>query len=270
MKLNDLYKTGINWSWSEGNSKGGTNKISGTNAYLEGQPLDVAIGVLFSKSLSASVSALEQFGTTRTLSSPRVHAINNQKAFLNFTDKLVYFRIDNNQNTTTTSAAAAVNTQTLTSTKQEENVGVELNIVPSINLKTGEITLNMKPKITVNSGFVTDPASPKDPITGKITFENKVPVVQTREITTIAKMQSGNIIVIGGLMKEGTVNTDKGIPYLQRIPVLGNLFKSTNKESEIVETVIFIKATIVNSGSQVNKIDRELQEKFDTNRRKFF
>lgn len=269
VKLKDIYKTGINWGFSDSNVRG-TNSASVNGGYASASPLDVSIGVLVGKSLNASVSALETFGATRTLSSPRVHAINNQKATLNFTDKLVYFKIENNQNTTTTTAAAAVNTQTLTSTKQEENVGVELSITPSINLKTNEVTLKIKPKITVSNSTVTDPASPKDPDTGKITFENKVPVIQTREIDTIAKVQSGNVIVIGGLMQESSDNTDTGIPFLQRIPILGYLFKSTSKDSTITETVIFIKATIVNSGTQADKVDREMQEKFDTNRRKFF
>ena len=143
-------------------------------------------------------------------------------------------------------------------------------MVPSINLKTREVTLNIKPKITIKTDTVIDPASPKDPTTGVITFQNKVPVIQTRELNTIAKIQSGNVIVIGGLMSESTTNTDTGIPFLQRIPILGYLFKSSSKESEIIETVIFIKATIVNSGQSINKVDRELQENFDSNRRKFF
>ncbi|MSP33880.1 MAG: hypothetical protein EXR06_03130 [Rickettsiales bacterium] len=265
VKLTDAFKTGINWS-----SFGSKNNIISTNGFSAAQPLSFITSELFNSDITASISALETFGTTHTLSSPRIHAINNQKATLNFTNKLVYFKIDSNQNTSTTTGNAAVNTQTLTSTKQEENVGVELNIVPSINLKTGEVTLNIKPKITIKTGTVVDPASPKDPDTGVITFENKVPVIQTRELATIAKIQTGHVIVIGGLMSENIANTDSGIPFLQRIPILGYLFKSSAKDSEIIETVIFIKATIVNSGSPINKIDRELQETFDSNRRKFF
>ena len=267
VQLNDEYQTGINWSWTDPSTTP-SSKILGNNAYTAGGPLDATIGILFSKNLTASVSALEQFGITKTISSPRVHAINNQKSTLNFTDKLIYFKLENNQ--ATTNGVAAVTTTARTSTKLEENVGVELNIVPSINAKTGEITLNLKPKITVKSGEVTDPASPTDSITGKIIIENKVPVIQTREISTVAKIQSGNIIVIGGLMKDTVTNIDKGIPFLQRIPLLGNLFKSVSKKSTTIETVIFIKATIVKSGTTPNKVDRELQEKFDTNKRKFF
>ncbi|HLD76597.1 MAG TPA: hypothetical protein VI861_00535, partial [Rickettsiales bacterium] len=273
--LDDEYKTGIDWSLAKTSGSGNAALFGSTNSYKSGSALDLALKsgvggvkkVLNGGSLALSISALEQFGTTRTLSSPRIHAINNQKATLNFTDKLVYFKIESDQSTT--ASTSSVTTSTITSTKIEENVGVELNMTPSINLETGEITLNIKPKITVHSDTVIDPASPTDD-EGKVTIENKVPVIQTRELNTIAKIQSGNIIVIGGLMKEGTTNLDIGIPFLQRIPIFGYLFKSTSKTSEIVETVIFIKATIVNSSSQVGKVDRELEQKFDTNKRNFF
>lgn len=261
VKLNDKYQTGIDWSFISGAKKTTLNFTSGIDAT---DPLQI---VFDGGDIGLSVNALEEFGSTRTLSSPRVHAINNKKAVLNFTDKLVYFQIQNTAVNTGGAQAAVALAETITSTKQEEDVGVELTITPSINIKTQEVTLNIQPKITIQSGVVIDPASPV--VNGEI-IENRVPVIQTREIDTIAKIQSGNVIVIGGLMKESTENVDSGVPFLQRIPILGNLFKSTSKNSEIVETVIFIKATIVKSSSRVHEVDRELQEDFDSNRRKFF
>ncbi len=266
--LNDEFKTGIDWSWSDFASNGRSVAVDVSNGFTQGNPL----GIVFSGDITASVSALEKFGTSRTLSSPRIHAINNQKAILNFAKKLIYFKLENTQtnaaggNNNTVTAVAT----TRTSTKIEIDVGVELIITPSINLETNEITLNVAPKITAEFGErILDPASPTDDA-GVITVRNEVPQIKTRELKTIAKVQSGNILVIGGLMEESTSNTDTGIPFLQRIPILGYLFKSTSKVSETTETVIFIKATIVNSGSQPHKVDRDIQEKFDTNRRRFF
>ncbi len=257
VSLAETFKAGINWS-----SLGKQNNISANNSIAVTSGITYTALELFGADISASVSALETFGTTRTLSSPRIHAINNQKASLNFGDKLVYFKIDNNQLVTNTGVNTA-NTQTLTSTKQEENVGVQLNITPSINLKTGEIIMSVKPQLSIKSGTVVDPASPKG-------AANEVPIIQTRSIDTIAKIKSGSILIIGGLMKDITTNTDSGVPFLQRIPVLGWLFKFISKDTTIVETVIFIKATIVSSGATPNKLDRDMQEKFDTNRRPYF
>ncbi|MES2962064.1 MAG: hypothetical protein V4694_06755 [Pseudomonadota bacterium] len=257
VSLSETFKAGINWS-----VLGKQNNITANNSVAVTSGITYTALELFGADISATVSALETFGTTRTLSSPRIHAINNQKASLNFGDKLVYFKIDNNQNVTTTGTSAA-NTQTITSTKQEENVGVQLDITPSINLRTGEIIMSVKPQLSIKSSTVVDPASPSG-------ISNEVPVIQTRTIDTIAKIKSGSVLVIGGLMKDTTTNTDSGIPFLQRIPILGWLFKSVSKDTTIVETVIFIKATILSSGATANKIDRDMQEKFDTDRRPYF
>ena len=257
VSLSEFFQGGINWT-----SLGKKNTITAANSVAVASGIAYTALELFSSDIAASVSALETFGTTRTLSSPRIHAINNQKASLNFGDKLVYFKIDNNQNVTTTGTATA-NTSTITSTKQEENIGVQLDITPSINLRTGEIIMSVKPQLSVQNGFVVDPASPSG-------ISNKVPVIQTRTLDTIAKIKSGSVLVIGGLMKDTTSNTDNGVPFLQRIPILGWLFKSVSKDTKIVETVIFIKATILSSGATANKLDRDMQEKFDTNRRPYF
>jgi len=263
VSLSDVYKTGIQWS-SLGNKISSVGSLAGVTGGLTTSAISI-----FNGNLSGSVDALETFGTTRTLSSPRIHAMNNQKASLNFGDKLVYFKIDNNQNVTTTSGSTPVTTGAITSTKLEENIGVQLDITPSINAKTNEIVMNVKPTLSIKSSEVTDPASPTNS-SGVVTTANKVPVIQTRTLSTIAKIKSGDVLVIGGLMKDTTSNTDSGVPFLSRIPVLGWFFKSVSKDTSIVETVIFIKATILKNEDSIYKNDRDIQEKFDTNRRRYF
>ncbi len=260
--LTKEFSAGIDWERVKG-------KLSVSNGYVAGSAVDL---VLNGSEFTTSVSALEEFGSTKTISSPRINAINNQKATLNFTDKLVYFQVQQTQsNTSTTGGSTAVVAETISSTKLEESVGVTLEIVPSINLKTNEVTMSIKPTLSVLSDYVVDPASPTNltDSEGKKVV-NEVPVIQSREIDTLAKVQSGNVLVIGGLMKDQSSSTDSGVPLLGRIPVLGWLFKSMSRESGVTETVIFIKATIINSGTPASKIDRDIQENFDPSRRSYF
>jgi type II secretory pathway component GspD/PulD (secretin) len=70
-------------------------------------------------------------------------------------------------------------------------------------------------------------------------------------------------------MSEKTENRDKGIPYLSDIPYLGNLFKSVSKVSSVTETVIFIKATVINSGGGIGNYDRTLHDTFTSSTRPF-
>lgn len=266
VSLNREFQAGINWTKVKG-----VNTIVATNGYTAAQPLSFVTTELFGSDLNLSISALETFGLTKTISSPRIHAMNNQKASLNFADKLIYFKVEQAQSTSSNGATNSVVATTITSTKQEENVGVEIALTPSINLKTGEITMSIQPKLSVKSGEVTDPASPRDSSGAVIAaLVNRVPIIQTRQLDTIAKIQNGNILVIGGLMKEDATNTDEGIPFLNRIPIFSWFFKSIDKSTTLVETVIFIKATIVNSGTPVKKTDRNLQEKFDPIKLRYF
>lgn len=262
VELNEEYQAGINWAML----RGGNANFGSTTGVTGG--FTTSGITLFNGLLESSLEALETFGTTRTIASPRLHAINNQKATLNFADTKIYFKIDANQAVTTTTGATSANSSTITSTKQELDVGTKLEITPSINVETGYIVLNVKPTLSVLGSSVTDPASPTDS-EGNVIISNSVPQVNTRVIETIAKIKSGDVLVVGGLMRDDTTNTDAGVPFLSRIPIFGWLFRSTTKSTTVKETVLFIKATIIKSG-ETHKVDKNFQRKLDTNRRRFF
>ena len=77
-------------------------------------------------------------------------------------------------------------------------------------------------------------------------------------------------MVIGGVMSDSTTNTETGIPFLSSIPFLGNLFKSVSKETSLVETVIFVKATIVRPDDFVNSYDRQIHDTASPGAKPFF
>ena len=275
--LSDTYKTGIDWTFTQ---KGETSAApllkqsgGGNSGSIAGAiTLLMPKGNLFGSSLNTTISALETFGVVKTISSPRVSALNNQKSYLNFTHKLPYFIYSATQTDAVTSATGTTPAKiTITSTLNTELTGVDLNITPTIDLVSGEITLDVQPKITSSSTNASSDVqlSDKD---GKlfIVATNKIPIVDTRELKTIAKIQSGSVLVIGGVMSESTTNEDSGIPFLQSIPILGYLFKSTSKVSKVIETAIFIKATIIGTGDGVNKYDRKLNDTFTSSDRPFF
>lgn len=266
--LNRDYETGIDWSWLDaGKSFSIGGGSLGDNPYIEATIPKVKLFGL-GGNLSASVKALEKFGTARSVSSPRVNAMNNQKASLDFSQKLIYFTVSvgTSQSASTTGTASVV-TSTVTATKNEVDVGVKLDITPSINLDTQEVTLNLSPKLSTDSGEVAvDPSV--NPSTGE-SLNNEIPIIRSRQLTTTAKIQSGSVLVIGGLMSETASNSDNGTPLLQRIPILGNLFKFVSKSTSTVETVIFVKATIVNNSTPPSKYDRDFYDKFTIDKKPF-
>ena len=258
--LSDDYSTGIDWSWV---AKNRVDKVNGPKSFSAASPITLVLGdtkKFLGGSLTASISALETFGTVRGVSSPRVTAMNNQNAKLDFTSDLVYFKVESTVTNLTNSTGGAIPQSNVTSTPVTVVQGITLDISPSINLKSREITLNVKPELSKLNGFANDP----------VNIGNKVPQMIKRTLNTTAKIQDGEVLVIGGLMSDDSSVNETGIPFLNRIPILGYLFKSNTQNSKVVETVIFIKATIIDSSNATTKADREFHDKFDLNTKPYF
>ncbi len=201
VELIDEYQAGIDWNLDGSNQdySGGLDLIS--QGITTTSSSSFSVNSIFGTDINASISALEKFGTTSTLSSPRIIAMNNQLSQLNFSEKLLYFEIESS-NITSTNENPNVS-ESLSSDLKEEEVGIKLEITPSINLKTREVVLKIKPTMIINSGAdKVDPASPRN--NGQIieALKNTIPQVKSREIETVAKVQSGNVIIIGGLMQQ--------------------------------------------------------------------
>lgn len=268
--LNKDYETGIDWRTAFP-SGGGRVDISSVFSSISDTTNNLAVLRIPNTAgynLSGAVGLTERFGSARTLSSPRINAINNQPAVLTFAENKVYFDIDveRERDTSTT-----VNNEIFTVDSEIKTVpiGIILTILPSVDSDSGEITLNVRPTLSRITGFVDDPAIAflSSQTAGVNIPQNRIPEVEVREIDSIMKLQSGDIMIMGGIMEQRNSNNDRGIPYVGRIPVIGNAFKSVNKSSETVEVVIFIKATVINSGEGINKFDRELYNKYTTDPR---
>ena len=78
-----------------------------------------------------------------------------------------------------------------------------------------------------------------------------VPSIDTREIATQVLVNDGQTVVLGGILETTTRDTDTKVPYLGDIPVLGHLFKTTNKTDNKDELLIFVTPKIVREGVNV-------------------
>lgn len=272
VQLNHNYSAGIDW-----NKITSKSNVVGTFKYAPTSFANVFSGTIsesyISKydskgALEGVMRLLEGFGTTRTLSNPRINAVNNQQAVLTFAKNQPYFTVRATlQQTQIASNGATSNTPpTITSTLHSIPIGVILTLQPSINLETQEVTMNIRPTLTVNTGdSVPDPAVQvlnASLNTSGQTIKSDIPVVSVKEIDTILKAKSGDVMVIGGLIQHSDENTEGGLPYISRIPFLGNLAKQKNKNVSITETVILIQATIVPNSSNYHPQDRKMYETF--------
>ncbi len=268
VELNREFRSGIDWNLIQQNIGSGTWNIGTTFT----QDFDVDNVVNFAlnpndpnANINAVLNLTERFGTTRTLSSPRLHAINNQPAVLTFAENRIFFDIDVQPGQVQTIDGV---TQTLpttfSSTPRSIPIGIILNILPSINLDRNEVTLSVRPTLTRQIDQVADPIIPillQQAGTSE-TVNNNIPIVEVRELDSIMKLRSGQVMVIGGLMEEAANNVDNGVPFLAGIPFIGNAFKGVSKSSTNSELIIFIRATIVTPQGSYSDADQRVYEKF--------
>lgn len=195
--------------------------------------------------ITGMLNMLESFGTLRVLSSPKISVLNNQSSVLKVVDNKVYFTITATAATSTTTGGITTTTPaTYTSTFNSVPIGLMMTVTPQIS-ESSEVILNLRPTISRITGFATDP----NPDLAKSNVVNRIPEVQTREMESVLRVQSGGVAILGGLMQDSRNNNSDEVPLLNRLPVLGNLFKYRDEASKKTELVIFLRPTVLTDPS---------------------
>ncbi len=285
VELNDSFQSGINWASFASFRGSHANRVSGgmisPGANLAPLPYDgsqppvigngrglsastgfslsqaaEAAGSLFgfafqTNNFAALITFLESQGTVHVLSSPRVAAMNNQKAVLKIgTDEFFVTGVTTNINNTTTG-----NTITPSVTLQPFFSGVVLDVTPQIDDK-GNILLHVHPSVsqvtTVNKGVNLGTAG---------TLNLPLAASATSELDSIVRGQNGRVVAIGGLMRQASTGDTDQLPGADKIPVLGALFRNKNRVNQKRELVVLIKPTIVEGANDWS------QDLLDTTRR---
>ena len=256
VKLNDQYQQGINWSRALLGPQGfalsqaGTAGIGATAGALTINYFDPTSQY---GNILASVTLLEKFGNVKVLSSPKLSVMNNQTASLKVADNKVYFTL---QSTYTPPTTTTPGTYLVSSTANSVSVGLTMSVTPQIS-DSDTVTINVRPSISRIIGYAKDPnpnlANPCGiTTTGNCNIpgiENLIPEIQTREMESIIKIESGQTAVMGGLIQESIDKNTSEVPLLARIPLLGNLFQNRNDTTSKTELVIFLRPVVIKDGS---------------------
>jgi len=271
VELKDEFATGINWAEIVRTTPTFTDTPSfeGTFAQPSLSPATTGIFNAIFKlgDLEAGIQAISRFGTVRALSSPRVTVLNNQPAIVNVAQNNVYFEFDVQITEGTVDLAPRI---TVDSTQKGIPEGVLMTVVPTANPDTGEILLTVRPSVSTITSFIPDPTIPLslafnglDPSDAP---PNQIPQVSVQEIDSVLRIQSGQTMVMGGLMRDNNSVETQGVPILSDIPLLGKAFSSHQDRTSKQELVIFMKAQII-PGSNVHEMDKRLYNTFGQDRR---
>ena len=259
VKLTDQLQFGVDWLFKGGAPSG---RGSGGN-FLQNTPFNPAVplptsaagaaasglaiaaqgfsylinNANFPGGVQAALHLLDSYGNTKVIANPHIAALDNQKATIKAGN-----RIPVNQQTIVGNTTNAV-----TTTSQYIDTGVLLQVTPHIN-DGGLVTLDVQAEVS----------SPGTPAAA-----GDAPPIDTRSIQTLISVPSGQTMVMGGLIQETKGNTTNGLPFLNRIPVLGGLFGNQTLDNNRSELVLFITPRTVSDSADISRVIEDLRRKME-------
>jgi MSHA biogenesis protein MshL len=236
VELRDEFSAGINWQAVFG---GLTNNATATQtlapATTGGFTLALKIG-----DFTALLNAFAAQGKVNVLSSPRINAMNNEPAVMRIGTQDVFF--------VTTTQIDSQSGQIVQSsvTPQSLTEGLVLSVTPQISAE-GIVHMNINPSITERTGVATS------------RLGDQVPIISVRETDTLVRVRHGETIVIAGLMQDRMNEDTSKVPVLGDMPVVGNLFKRTERRRRKTDLVIRLTPTLMGPGEAAANAAREIR-----------
>jgi type II secretory pathway component GspD/PulD (secretin) len=220
--LTDEMELGVEWSALIGDVNVGTSSFSRavlpTDQEVSPVP-DTGSGLFFNiltgtdPQFAAAIDALQEKTNVNTLSSPKVLAIHGEPAKVQVGGQQGY-------------SVAQTNLGVTSENIQFIDTGIVLEIVPYID-DDGNVLLNVKPSIT------------------SAQLEEGIPVTRTAFVETWLVAESGETVLIGGLIQDSITKTRSEVPCLGDLPLLGPLFGSRGRSVDKVELVVLITPSVV-------------------------
>jgi type IV pilus assembly protein PilQ len=166
--------------------------------------------------INLELSALEADSRGKVVSSPRVVTADNQKAHIEQGTEIPYIIQGTN------------------------------NTVPTVQFKKAVLSLDVTPQITPDNRIIMNVEVRKDTVGQTVVIAgSQYPAIDTKSVTTQIAVNNGDTAVIAGIYEETVTNDVTKVPFLGDIPYLGYLFKTTNKNVDKTELLIFLTPRIV-------------------------
>ncbi len=187
-------------------------------------------GTLDFTGLQATLEALSTRTDTNVLSNPRITTLNNKEAKITVGTKWPVANYSYSDETGRWNVSGW----------EYIEYGIIMTVTPTVN-KDGYITLSVVPEVS--------------DLTGSVTFEGaEVPIISTKQAEVEVMIKDGETLVIGGMIKDKVVNTNKKIPFLGDIPILGYLFSQKGTEIEKRDLLIFLTPHVLKEKGHIDSV----------------
>lgn len=235
--LTDDMRYGVQWSYQS--DRGPIVLSEASNGSISPQFPGFSYLYTGRQDIRAVLNAIESMTKVNVISSPKLLVLNNREAELQIGDQVPI--------TVQSSVSTVGETAPIVNSVQLRDTGVILRITPRVN-KSGLVLLDVSQEV---SDVVPTTTSNIDS-----------PTIQQRRISSTVAVRDGETIALGGLIRDSNARTKGGIPYLSRIPLIGELFGTTDKNSRRTELIVLITPRVVRSQRESEIMMDELREQF--------
>lgn len=241
--LNDTLRYGVQYYIQARNLRLGFNSSDARTGEFGIEPRSTIPGFNFiftGGSSNVSIDALAQITDVNVLSSPSVVVQDNSEATLTVGDEVP---ITTRQSQSVDDADSPV-----LNSIEYRNTGVILQVRPRINVN-GVVSLEIGQEV---SRVATTTTTGADTLT---------PTITQRRITSRVNVQTGQTVVLGGLIQDSQQRGRSRVPVIGEIPVLGSLFGTTNNADQRSELIVFITPRVIRNAEDARDVSEELRSR---------
>ncbi|MGE5304580.1 MAG: type IV pilus secretin PilQ [Alphaproteobacteria bacterium] len=199
------------------------------------------------KNLANALEAAENEGNIRIISRPSVVTLNNVASTIR-SERILRILLPTSTNIASGTGASAAGSAVAT---EKVPVGIILTVTPQVS----------------SDGYVLMNINVKSSTLGTQSDGSVIPDELNREAVSNVLVRDGETIVLGGILKDTSQESERGIPYLKDVPILGWLFKSHRWQKDFEELMVFITPRITTAGSEnlpsAEQLWREQMKKTD-------
>ena len=211
-------------------------------------PVNFTYRIFDAARTKAVLNAIAGDSRVDVLSSPSLMVLDNKTAVIRVGDQ-VPIRTEESTNTSSSTI------------DDEGRIGN--NVTSRIQYRDTGVTLEVTPRVNSGGMVIMEVTQRVDDVDETTTSGIDSPTILQREITTSVAVQSGETIVLGGLIREDTEVADGGVPFLKDIPGLGSLFRSERTANNKTELVVMITPSAIANPEEARIVTQEYKSKLE-------
>lgn len=243
--LTDDLKYGIQWAFSGGvdSDKTFSGSLDGT---IDGGTSSGFANIFpgfnwslidSSSQIRAILSAFAGDALVNVLSAPSVMVLDNQTAKIQVGDQVPI------------------------ATQQQQSTDANSTVINSIQYRDTGVTLNVTPRINPGGLVTMEVEQEVSSVSETSSSSLDSPTIQTRNIASTVAVQSGQSVILGGLIRDETSEVEGGVPFLYNMPVVGALFGETSKKLKRTELVVILTPRVIGSSRDARQITEDFRDR---------